>query len=196
MSQQLSDASANFIFSHAPRSTRDGGSPSRVSRKNFSLHPFPPRYFLLSLFLYLSLGESRTSPLRNSFSLASLSLSFYSSCSPVLSLRLFTFIRGKLEPQRPPIIAGEIIKKAGAGEILKRRREGRPLSAGRYRSTAMLGSTSSPHTLCNSPRFLPVFVSRFFLFGAQLCLARRPKVNCPPPLSERSPKIQVARRGF
>lgn len=75
---------------------------------------------------------------------------------------LFTFIRRKLEPRRTPIIAGEIIKKAGAGEILKRRSEGRPLSAGRYRSTAMLRPISSSR---------PLGVSFFSLC---ICLFRLP----------------------
>ena len=160
------------FLSHAPRSTRDGASPSRVSRKNFSLHPFPPRYFLFSLFLDERVCEAVSLWLLSLSLSLSLSLCLSVSLSarlarPVLSLRLFTFIRGKLEPQRPPIIAGEIIKKAGAGEILKRRREGRPLSAGRYRSTAMLGSTSSPRPLCNSPRFPLPFQLNFASQGVQ-----------------------------
>lgn len=115
-----------------------------VSRKNFSLHtlfssPFP---FVLP---FPHRGNRRRV-------LYLLFLFLFFSLSPLL----FTFIRGKLEP---PIIAGEIIKKAGAGEILKRRREGRPLSAGRYRSTAMLGSTSS-HPLCIS-----VSLRRLLLFS-------------------------------
>ena len=168
MSQQLSDASANFIFSRTrrdPRVTerRRLASPGRI---------FPYTLFRLGIFSSLSfLMRESAKQFLSGFSL-SLSLCLSVSLSarlarPVLSLRLFTFIRGKLEPQRPPIIAGEIIKKAGAGEILKRRREGRPLSAGRYRSTAMLGSTSSPRPLCNSPRFPLPFQLNFASQGVQ-----------------------------
>lgn len=135
---------------------------SIVSRKNFSLLRSSRQFLFPSTYVRTFL-LSTTSSFFPSVSWFLFILLFS------LSLLLFTFISRKLEPRRPPIITGEIIKKAGAGEILKRWREGRLLSAGRYRLTAMLGSTSYP--LCIFVSLLHPRVSSFLLHvSLLLCL--------------------------
>lgn len=149
---------ANFIF---PRTHRDLCVPQPS---------VPEEYFFTSFVSPISF------PIYVRTFLLSTTSSFFPSVSRFLfvllfslSLLLFTFISRKLEPRRPPIITGEIIKKAGAGEILKRWREGRLLSAGRYRLTAMLGSTSYP--LCIFVSLLHPRVSSFLLrISLLLCL--------------------------
>lgn len=143
-----------------------------VSRKNFSLHTLFSSLLFSSPFPFVLPFPHRGNRRRVLYLLF---LFLFFSLSPLL----FTFIRGKLEP---PIIAGEIIKKAGAGEILKRRREGRPLSAGRYRSTAMLGSTSS-HPLCISVSFrrLLLFSLSLILVQYSFHLGKHFSLSSPPP---------------
>lgn len=126
---------------------------SIVSRKNFSLLRSSRQFLFPST--YVRFNHVTTSSFFPSVSWFLFALLFS------LSLLLFAFISRKLEPRRPPIITGEIIKKAGAGEILKRWREGSLLSAGRYRLTAMLGSTSYP--LCIFVSLLHPRVSSFLL---------------------------------
>lgn len=142
-----------------------------VSRKNFSLHTLFSSLLFSFPFPFVLPFPHRGNRRRVLYLLF---LFLFFSLSPLL----FTFIRGKLEP---PIIAGEIIKKAGAGEILKRRREGRPLSAGRYRSTAMLGSTSS-HPLCISVSFRRLLLFSLSLSSSHNTLFILESISLFPPL--------------